>query len=57
MKVKLSISVDERMVQRIEEMLEEGFFRNKSHVFEYSVNKFLREKNGTSITIDKNIAR
>jgi len=44
MKLKISISVDEDVVSEVEEVLKEGLFRNKSHVFEYSLRKFLKEK-------------
>lgn len=43
MKQKLSVTIDEENVKKIEKILEEGKFRNKSHILEYSLNKFLRE--------------
>ena len=47
MKQKLSITIDEEKIEQIEKLLEEGLFRSKSHVLEYSLNKFLKEdKNG-----------
>jgi Arc/MetJ-type ribon-helix-helix transcriptional regulator len=46
MKQKLSITIEECNVRIIEELLKEGLFRNKSHVIEYSLNKFLKEKQG-----------
>ncbi|MCD4759272.1 ribbon-helix-helix domain-containing protein [archaeon] len=47
MKQKLSISVEEETVKLIEELIKEGRFRNKSHIIEYSVNRFLKgEENG-----------
>jgi Arc/MetJ-type ribon-helix-helix transcriptional regulator len=50
MKQKLSISIDEEKVRLVEKILEEGKFRNKSHILEYSLNKFLREvKDGSNI--------
>jgi len=42
-KQKLSITIEEDSVKVIEEMLKEGLFRNKSHILEYSLNKFLKE--------------
>ena len=45
MKQKLSISIDEEKVRMIEKILEEGKFRNKSHILEYSLNKYLKEIN------------
>lgn len=44
MKQKISISMDEEKIKLIEEMLKEGRFRNKSHIIEYSLNKFLKEE-------------
>ncbi len=42
MKHKLSISVDEETIVKIQEAMRKGKFRNKSHAFEYAVNKVLR---------------
>jgi Arc/MetJ-type ribon-helix-helix transcriptional regulator len=48
MKKKLSITIDEDKVLELEKILKGGRFRNKSHVIEYSLNRFLmEEKNGT----------
>lgn len=48
MKQKLSITIDEEKVKSIEKLLEKGRFRNKSHVLEYSLNKFLEgDQNGS----------
>lgn len=50
MKQKLSISIDEEKVKLIDRILEEGMFRSKSHILEYSLNKFLKEvKNEANI--------
>ncbi|MDP1728667.1 MAG: hypothetical protein Q8L27_00505 [archaeon] len=43
MKQKLSITIEEDKIKIIEEMLKEGLFRIKSHILEYSLNKFLKE--------------
>jgi len=43
MKKKLSITIDEEKVAEIEALLDEGSFRNKSHVLEYALNKLLKE--------------
>ena len=43
MKHKLSVTIDEEKVKKIESLLKEGLFRNKSHILEYSLNKFLKE--------------
>ncbi|MBI2135768.1 hypothetical protein HYU06_01730 [Candidatus Woesearchaeota archaeon] len=42
MKHKLCISIDIGLVRKIEEFLEDGRFRNKSHIIEYAVNKLLK---------------
>ncbi|MBT3404659.1 hypothetical protein HN832_03010 [archaeon] len=45
MKQKVSISLGEDTLKKVEEKLTEGLFRNKSHIIEYSVNKFLEKDN------------
>lgn len=45
MKHKLSISIDAETALRINEKLKGSEFRNKSHVVEFAVKKFLEEKN------------
>jgi Arc/MetJ-type ribon-helix-helix transcriptional regulator len=46
MKQKLSIIIDEEKVQKINEILSAGFFRNKSYILEFALTKFLEsEKN------------
>jgi len=44
MKIKLSITVDHDLVKQAEAHIEEGRFRNKSHILEYALKTFLREK-------------
>ena len=46
MKQKLSITIDEERIREIEELIKEGRFRSKSHILEYSLNKFLKENKG-----------
>ena len=46
MKSKLSVTLDEGLVQQILATLSTGKFRNKSHVVEFAVKKFLEEQNG-----------
>ena len=46
MKQKLSITLDEEIVQEIIKALSSGKFRNKSHVVEYAVKKLLEVENG-----------
>ncbi|MBU0963362.1 MAG: ribbon-helix-helix domain-containing protein [Nanoarchaeota archaeon] len=43
MKQKLSITIDENKIKLIEKIIESGKFRNKSHILEYSLDKFLEE--------------
>lgn len=43
MKQKVSITIDKKTLKLIEESLKEGFFRNRSHVIEFSVNKLLKD--------------
>lgn len=46
MKAKISITVEEDILKKLDKILEEGLFRNKSHVIEYSVKKFIEAKDG-----------
>ena len=47
MKKKLSISIEEDKIELLERFVKEGRFRNKSHLIEYSIDKFIEgEKNG-----------
>jgi Arc/MetJ-type ribon-helix-helix transcriptional regulator len=43
MKTKISISIEENSIEKLEEYVKEGQFRNKSHIIEYALNKFLKE--------------
>ncbi|MEK6733919.1 MAG: hypothetical protein AABY27_02295 [Pseudomonadota bacterium] len=44
MKKKLSISIEEKTITELECYLKEGIFRNKSHLIELAINKFLKNK-------------
>lgn len=44
MKQKLSITIDREKVLEIENILKKGFFRNKSHVLEFALTKFLENQ-------------
>ena len=46
MKYKLSVSLDERLVQELDRILSTGKYRNKSHAVEFAVRKLLEAKNG-----------
>ena len=48
MKQKLSITIEEEKVKEINEILEKGFFRNKSHILEFALIKFLENYDGQS---------
>jgi len=48
MKQKISISIDEEKVVLLEKLLQNGAFRSKSHVIEYSLDKFLKENKGVN---------
>lgn len=41
MKQKLNITIDEEKIVKINEILKQGLFRNRSHVMEYALIKFL----------------
>ena len=41
MKDKLSITIDRETHLKIREKMRDGLFRNKSHLVEYAVNRFL----------------
>lgn len=44
MKQKLSISIDNETVIKLEELIKEGRFRNKSHILEYSFKRFIENE-------------
>ena len=41
MKVKVSISMDEETIKKVEERLQNSVYRNKSHLVEHAVKKLL----------------
>ena len=43
MKHKLSVSLDERLVQELDIILSTGKYRNKSHAVEFAVRKLLNQ--------------
>lgn len=45
MKIKVSVSMEDRTIQEVENKIEEGLFRNKSHFIEYAIKKCLNEDN------------
>ena len=44
MKHKLSVSVDEETVVKMQEKIRQRVFRNKSHAVEFALNKVLEEE-------------
>jgi Arc/MetJ-type ribon-helix-helix transcriptional regulator len=44
MKQKLSITIEKNLIKKIDETVNSGLFRNKSHLIEYVLNNFLRSK-------------
>lgn len=41
MKRKISISIDDELIGRMQAKLKEGLFRSQSHLMEYATKKFL----------------
>jgi Arc/MetJ-type ribon-helix-helix transcriptional regulator len=42
MKKKLSITIEKKKIKLLDEFIQDGRFRNKSHLIEYSLDKFLK---------------
>jgi Arc/MetJ-type ribon-helix-helix transcriptional regulator len=49
MKKKLSISIEEKTITKIDDLVKEGTFRNKSHLIEFAISRLLGNKNGKRI--------
>ncbi|MBI2111907.1 ribbon-helix-helix protein, CopG family [Candidatus Woesearchaeota archaeon] len=47
MKQVFTISIDEELVQKIRDRAREGSFRNKSHLVEQAIKRFLEGKWGS----------
>ncbi len=47
MKQKLNITIDEEKIIKINEILKQGLFRNRSHIMEYALIKFLEGEQKT----------
>jgi len=41
MKIKVSVSMEDRTLEDVKSKIKEGLFRNKSHFIEYAVKKCL----------------
>tara|TARA_Y100000310_G_C20366270_1_gene661339 strand:+ start:499 stop:645 length:147 start_codon:yes stop_codon:yes gene_type:complete len=44
MKQKISVTIDKEKIKELDRVLEEGKFRNKSHIIELGLEKMLLEK-------------
>jgi len=44
MKRKISITIEEEIHDLLEDKLKDGLFRNKSHLLEYAVRRFLKDE-------------
>ena len=44
MKIKVSISIDEEILERVKERVEIGAFRSNSHFIEFATKQLLEEK-------------
>lgn len=49
MKQKINITIDEEKITKINEILKNGLFRNRSHILEYALIKFLENQNGKNL--------
>jgi len=43
MKTKVSISIEESTIQKVQNIVSTGSFRNNSHLIENAVNKLIKE--------------
>ena len=43
MKLKISVSMEESTIRKVDEALRSNIFRNKSHFIEYATEKLLEE--------------
>ena len=51
-KVKISTTIDKKLVQWIDELVIRGLFRNRSHIVEEAL-KYIQEKGVEKIIIEK----
>ena len=54
MKVKMSITLDDKTLRLIDEHVNSQMFRNKSHAIEFAVRKMLEKKTEEDSTEDRN---
>ena len=48
MKQKISITIEENTIVCLNEVVDEGRFRSKSHAIEFSINKVLRDNQNSN---------
>jgi len=53
MKKKLSISIDSELIGKLDKKLAEGFFRNKSHIVEFALNRLIANDLADSNDLNK----
>ncbi len=44
MKKKISISIEEDSIEKLDKLVETGRFRNKSHVFEFALKQVMEDE-------------
>ena len=44
MKQKISVTIDEKTLKIVEQIIKSGIFRSKSHAVEFGLNKIIMEK-------------
>ena len=44
MKQKISVSIEEEKIKLLEKLLNQSIFRSKSHIIEYSLDRFLESQ-------------
>jgi Arc/MetJ-type ribon-helix-helix transcriptional regulator len=44
MKKKISVSVDAELIPQLEQIVSEGLFRNKSHLIEFAVKDYIKQR-------------
>jgi len=54
MKQKISITIEEKTIGCLKEVVDEGRFRSKSHAIEFSINKVLKNKQNSNQELEQN---
>jgi len=54
MKQKISITIEEKTIGCLKEVVDEGRFRSKSHAIEFSINKVLRDNQSSNQEMKQN---